>query len=292
MYAVTSTPTPSYSQSGGHFQLIATNSNKMRVVHTAERSATNAHGHFQDLVLNDDFLYTLLERQGSSKAERTTLHLAMPNKFMPAVLRPGVFSPLALRIAIEQYADACLSVAGPHPPHVFLPHHGGKYCRGSWDPQTGDLQDDRHWNALKRDSLHVAVKLSGACVGLSDCRNGNREEGIVIQRERVSVIVKENMPLTVHHYPSDSLPPELRIAVLDILWTLCDTIGYEALKNLETGIVEILRQEIAFSVLDIIRDLAQSFNFKATLDESSEAKTSITARLQGIEDLDGAPDNT
>jgi hypothetical protein len=35
MYAVASTPTPSYSQSGGHFQLIATNSNKMRVVHTA-----------------------------------------------------------------------------------------------------------------------------------------------------------------------------------------------------------------------------------------------------------------
>jgi hypothetical protein len=74
-----STLTPSYSHSAGYFQLVVTKSNQMRVVHTAERSATNAHGHLQDLVLNDDFLCTLLERQGSSVAERTTLHLAMPS---------------------------------------------------------------------------------------------------------------------------------------------------------------------------------------------------------------------
>jgi hypothetical protein len=104
----------------------------------------------------------------------------------------------------------------------------------------------------------------------------------------VSVIVTEDLPLTVHQYLSDSLPAEPHVAVLDILWTLCDTIGYEALKNLETRIVEILRQEIAFSVVDIIQDRAQRFNFKATLDEPSEAEASITARLQGTEDLDGA----
>jgi hypothetical protein len=40
------------------------------------------------------------------------------------------------------------------------------------DPQTGALQDDRYWNALKRDSLHVAVELSGARVGHSNCGNG------------------------------------------------------------------------------------------------------------------------
>jgi hypothetical protein len=40
--------------------------------------------------------------------------------------------------------------------------------------------------------------------------------------------------------------------------------------------------------VDIIQDRAQHFNFKATLDEPSEAEASITARLQGIEDLDGA----
>ncbi|KAJ8580551.1 hypothetical protein M405DRAFT_834075, partial [Rhizopogon salebrosus TDB-379] len=84
--AVASTPTPSYSQPGGYFQLVLTNSNQMRVVHTVERSATNARGHLQDLVLNDDFLYTLLERQGSSMAERTTLHLAMPSMSHGATL--------------------------------------------------------------------------------------------------------------------------------------------------------------------------------------------------------------
>jgi hypothetical protein len=49
-----------------------------------------------------------------------------------------------------------------------------------------------HKTETGRDSLHVAVKLSGARVGLSDCGNRNRDEEIVIQRERVSVIVKED----------------------------------------------------------------------------------------------------
>ncbi|KAJ8592433.1 hypothetical protein M405DRAFT_50350 [Rhizopogon salebrosus TDB-379] len=40
--------------------------------------------------------------------------------------------------------------------------------------------------------------------------------------------------------------------------------------------------------MDIIQDRAQRFNFKATLDEPPEAEASVTAGLQGIEDLDGA----
>jgi hypothetical protein len=63
----------------------------MRVVHTIKRSATTVHGHLQDLVLNDDFLYTLLERQGSSMAERTTLHLAMPGASHGATLETDTY---------------------------------------------------------------------------------------------------------------------------------------------------------------------------------------------------------
>ncbi|KAJ8584642.1 hypothetical protein M405DRAFT_913783 [Rhizopogon salebrosus TDB-379] len=161
------------------------------------------------------------------------------------------------------------------------------------DPQTGALQGDRYWNALKRDSLHGFI---ACCCGVGRSARWplelrkwkNRDERIVIQRERVSVIVTEDLPLTVHQYLSDSLLAESHVAVLDILWTLCDMIGYETLQNLETRIVEILHQEIAFSVVDIIRDRAQRCNFKATLNEPSEAVASITARLQCTEDLDGA----
>ncbi|KAJ8592042.1 hypothetical protein M405DRAFT_813415, partial [Rhizopogon salebrosus TDB-379] len=91
MYAVAPTPTPSYSQSGGCFQLVLPNSNQMRVVHTVERSAATARGHLQDLVLNDDFLCTLLERQGSSMAGRTTLHLAMPSVSHGATLKTDTY---------------------------------------------------------------------------------------------------------------------------------------------------------------------------------------------------------
>jgi hypothetical protein len=95
----------------------------------------------------------------------------------------------------------------------------------------------------------------------------NKDEVTVIERERVGVIVKEDLPLTVYRYLSDSIPVEPHFATLDILlWTLCDTTG-------------------AFPVVDIIQDQARRFNFKATLDEPSEA--TIIARLQGIEDLDG-----
>jgi nuclear pore complex protein Nup160 len=158
------------------------------------------------------------------------------------------------------------------------------------DPQTGALQHDRYWNALKRDWEGFVARCReverSARWPLGLGKGKSRDEVIVIERERVGVYVKEDLPLTVHRYLSDSLPVEPHFAVLDILWTLCDKIGHEALQNLETRIVDILHQEIAFSIVDIIEDQAQRFNFKASLDEPSEA--SIIARLQGIEDLDGA----
>jgi hypothetical protein len=72
----------------------------------------------------------------------------------------------------------------------------------------------------------------------------------------VGVIVTEDLPLTVHQYLSNFLPAEPHSAILDILWTLCDTIGHEALQDLQTRIVEILRQEVALSIVDIIQDEA------------------------------------
>ncbi|KAG0698850.1 nucleoporin Nup120/160-domain-containing protein [Suillus ampliporus] len=334
-YAVAFTPTPSYPQSGGYFQLVATDSDQMREVQTVECSAASVHCHLQDFIINDDFLYALWERQGSSMTERTRLNIAAPggsdyaiwetatygeetdltptyldellrspgsltDKFMAAVLRPGVFSPLTLRTAIEQYTDACLSVTGPHPPPQLTSSHPttaeniaavvGCTVTLMQDPQTGALQHDRYWNALKRDWEGFVARCReverSARWPLGLGKGKSRDEVIVIERERVGVYVKEDLPLSVHRYLSDSLPVEPHFAVLDILWTLCDKIGHEALQNLETGIVDILHQEIAFSIVDIIQDQAQRFNFKATLDEPSEA--SIIARLQGIEDLDGA----
>lgn len=333
-YAVAFTPTPSYPQSGGYFQLIAINSDQMREVQTIECSASSAHCHLQDFIINDDFLYTLWERQGSSMTERTRLNIAvtdgsdaiwetatygeetdltptnldellrspgsLTDKFMTAILRPGVFSPLTLRTAVEQYTDACLSVSGPHPPPQLTSSYPttaeniaavvGCTVNLMQDPQTGALQHDRYWNALKRDWEGFVARCReverSARWPLGLGKGKSRDEVIVIERERVGVYVKEDLPLNVHRYLSDSLPVEPHFAVLDILWTLCDKIGHEALQNLETRIVDILHQEIAFSIVDIIEDQAQRFNFKASLDEPSEV--SIIARLQGIEDLDGA----
>ncbi|KAG1836482.1 hypothetical protein C8R48DRAFT_680501 [Suillus tomentosus] len=278
-YAVAFTPTPSYPQSGGYFQLIAINSDQMR--------ETATYGEETDLTPTN--LDELLRSPGS-----------LTDKFMTAILRPGVFSPLTLRTAVEQYTDACLSVSGPHPPPQLTSSYPttaeniaavvGCTVNLMQDPQTGALQHDRYWNALKRDWEGFVARCReverSARWPLGLGKGKSRDEVIVIERERVGVYVKEDLPLNVHRYLSDSLPVEPHFAVLDILWTLCDKIGHEALQNLETRIADILHQEIAFSIVDIIEDQAQRFNFKASLDEPSEV--SIIARLQGIEDLDGA----
>jgi len=307
----------------------------MRELQTIECSVVSAHCHLQDFVIDDEYLYTLWERQGCSMTERTKLNLSafngshdgiwetatygeesdltpthldellrspgsLTDKFMAAILRPGVFSPLTLRAAIEQYTDACLSVSGSHPPPQLTSSYSttaeniaavvGCTATLIQDPQTGALQHDRYWSALKRDWEGFVARCReierSARWPLGLGKGKGKDEVIVIERERVGVIVKEDLPLTVHRYLSDSLPVEPHFAVLDVLWTLCDTIGHEALQNLEARIVDILHQEIAFSIVDIIQDQAQRFNFKATLDEPTEA--SIIARLQGIEDLDGA----
>ena len=48
---------------------------------------------------------------------------SMTSKFFEAIMRPGVFSPLTLRTAIDQYSDACLSLPGPPPPQLSRRFH-------------------------------------------------------------------------------------------------------------------------------------------------------------------------
>jgi hypothetical protein len=141
----------------------------MRVVHTTEGSVANAHGHLQGLVLNDDFLYTLLEPQGSSMAERTTLYLAMLSVFHVAILETDTYGeewdlPMTYLIKllspwfidrqirhcrlgtgsvllahssdcykeVHKCVPLCRRASSTPSARVFLSHHGGKYCRDGW----------------------------------------------------------------------------------------------------------------------------------------------------------------
>ncbi|KAH7888083.1 nucleoporin Nup120/160-domain-containing protein [Phlebopus sp. FC_14] len=329
-FAITFTPTPADPRSGGYFHVFDSSSDQLRELRIVACSSTSLHCHLQDFIVKDGVLYTLWERQGSSMVERINLGdeiisgnaawetanygeeteltpgyveelLLSPgsltDKFMNAIMRPGLFSPLTIRTALEQYVDACLSLPGPPLPELTASYPTvpeniaavvGCTVTLVRDPHTGAAQHDRYWSALRRDwegfvSRCREVERS-ARWPLALCVGENGEDVILVERERVATFAKEDLAITVHRHLSDSLAVESHFAVLDTVWTLCDKLGQDLLRALESNLVDLLHQEIAFSIVDIVGDQAQHLDIKSSLDEGTQ--NWIVGRLQEAEDLD------
>ncbi|KAF9224346.1 hypothetical protein BS17DRAFT_808097 [Gyrodon lividus] len=331
-FAIAFTPTSADPRSGGYFQVFDSTGDHLRELHTVECSTASAHCHLQDFISNDGVLYALWERQGSSMMERTPLNLGISNasgdtiwetynygeetdltpayldellrspgslteKFMEAIMRPGLFSPLTIRTALEQYIDACLSLPGPTPPELTTSYPTvvehiaavvGCTVNLVKDPHTGAVQYDHYWSALKRDWEGFVARCReverSARWPLALYAGQSRDDIIMVERERVGILAKEDLPIAVHRHLSDSLAVDSHFAVLDIAWTLCDKIGPELLRNVESRVVDVLHQEVAFSIVDILGDQAQRLHFKDGLDDGTQ--NWIITRLQESEDLD------
>ncbi|KAF9246881.1 nucleoporin Nup120/160-domain-containing protein [Melanogaster broomeanus] len=330
MFAIAFIPTSTNPHSGGYFQVFDSTADQLRELRTIECSAASAHCHLQDFIINDGILYALWERQGSSMMERIPMNLAnasadptwetsnygeetdvtpayldellrlpgsLTEKFMEAIIRPGLFSPLTIRTALEQYVDACLSLPGPPPPELTASYATvvenitavvGCTVTLVQDPHTGAIQYDRYWSALKRDWEGFVARCREverhARWPLALCAGQSRDDVIVVERERVGTLAKEDLPIAVHRHLSDSLAVDSHFGVLDIAWTLCDKIGPELLRNVESRVIDVLHQEIAFSIADILGDQVQRLDFKDGLDDGTQ--NWIISRLQDIEDLD------
>ncbi|KIL00449.1 hypothetical protein PAXRUDRAFT_821638 [Paxillus rubicundulus Ve08.2h10] len=331
-FAIVFTPTSADPRSGGYFQVFDSTADQLRELRTIECSAASAHCHLQDFINNDGILYALWERQGSSMVERTPLNLGGSNtsgdttwetsnygeetdltpayldellrspgslteKFMEAILRPGLFSPLTIRTALEQYVDACFSLPSPTPPELTTSYATvveniaavvGCTVTLVRDPHTGAIQYDQYWSALKRDWEGFVARCReverSARWPLALCTGQSRGDVIVVERERVGILAKEDLPIAVHRHLSDSLAVDSHFAVLDVAWTLCDKIGPELFRNVESRVTDVLHQEIAFSIVDILGDQAQRLEFKNGIDEGMQ--NWIITRLEEIEDLD------
>lgn len=331
-FAIAFVPTSADSHSGGYFQIFNATADQLRELGTIECSIASAHCHLQDFIINDGMLCVLWERQGCSVMERTPLSLgnlnasdnttwaasshgeeadltpayleellrspgSLTEKFMEAILRPGVFSPLTIRTALEQYINACLSLPGPSAPELTTSYATDVEniaavvgCTVSLvqDPHTGAMQHDRHWSALKRDWEGFVARCReverSARWPLALCVGRNSEGVLVVERERIDTLAKEDLPIAIHRHLSNSLDVDSHFAVLDIAWTLCDKIGPELLRSVETRVVDVLHQEIAFSIVDILGDQAQRLDFKECLDD--DIQNWIIARLQDVEDID------
>lgn len=245
-----------------------------------------ASTHPQEFELTPSYLDELLLTPGSMTA-----------KFYEATMRPGVFSPLTLKIALEAYTISCLSLPGVPPPQLATSYATlgenitavvGCTVRLTRDPQTGAQQHDKYWNALKRDWEGFIARCREVermarwplVFGLSS--NGDL---IIVERERVGVRAGEDLPLRLHRLLSSSIAVEPQYGLMEILWTLKTKIGTRTMLILEGRLTSII-QQAAFSYADIILDQSQRTFFRTDLDEADDSW--ITGRLQSIEDLDQA----
>ncbi|EIN10816.1 hypothetical protein PUNSTDRAFT_65808 [Punctularia strigosozonata HHB-11173 SS5] len=321
-------PTPSSSASAGTFHLLSFAHDVLSLTRIIECSEESAHCRLQDFLVISDTLYVLWDKQGQSfvetsalqigaswhsaaypkEAELTPSHLdelllspgSLAEKFFKAVMRPGMFSTVTLRTAIDQYTAACCSIPFPLPLQLTTTYTSlgdkiaavvGCTVKLTRDPQTGLVQYDNYWSALKRDWEGFIARCREIersarwplALGISDPTGQGHV--VVIERERLGAILVEDQPLWLHRNMSLSMPvgtnPEHNL--FEILWILRTKLSRPTLLQIESKVVDFLRQEIAFPFSDIIRDLALRVGFRDDLDEGLE--TWIGGRLQSIGDM-------
>ena len=334
IYVLVFIPTPSSTSSGGVFHLFDQVSDQLVTEFSLESSSTTVHCQLHDFAVIGTSLHALWSCQGQSvvesvewewgkakkngpfigqwvpstypqESELTPSYLdellltpgSMTAKFYEATMRPGVFSPLTLKIALEAYTLSCISLPGVPPPQLTTPYATlgeniaavvGCTVHLTRDPQTGAQQHDKYWNALKRDWEGFIARCREVermarwplVLGL-----GFTGDLIVVERERVGVRVGEDLPLRLHRLLSSSIAVEPQYGLMEILWTLKAKIGTRTMLTLEDRLASML-QQVAFPYADIILDQSQRTFFRTDLDEADDSW--ITGRLQSIEDLDQA----
>ncbi|KAF8076014.1 nucleoporin Nup120/160-domain-containing protein [Lyophyllum atratum] len=324
IYVIVFIPTISSPSSGGKFHLLDTIADQMYEVGKIEASPNTAHCHLQDFMIIGNALFALWDGQGQSMVAKTVINVehlnegfratpwstssyalepeltpayleehllspgSMTEKFFEAIMRPGMFSALTLRTAIDQYTDACLSMPGPRPPQLATTYATisehiaavvGCTVNLNRDPQTGAYQYVNYWSALKRDWEGFIARCRE--VERSARRPlvlGTQDQGevIIVERERVGSLVAEDLPIYLRRLlAQENSTIEPQYELLSILWTLQ--------KNRMT---DMMHQEVAFSIPDILQDQTRRFKFREEMDEGSMHW--IIGRLQSIEDLDAA----
>ncbi|KAJ6538958.1 nucleoporin Nup120/160-domain-containing protein [Mycena capillaripes] len=335
IYVLAFIPTPSSPASGGSFQLLGTVADQFYDIGTIECSKHSAHCHLQDFMVIADVLYTLWDRQGQSMVEKTVLNTseftetdfrALPwqtssyasepeltpayleellvspgsltDKFFEAIMRPGMFSALTLRTAIEQYSDTCASLPGPLPPQLTTTYASvgeniaavvGCTVNLNRDPHTGALQHANYWSALKRDWEGFIARCRELERGARwPLVLGAKGQGdiIVVERERVGSLVTEDLPIRLRRNLEADRLVEAPHDIFGILWGLQSKLGAQFMLSLESRLLDIIHQESAFSFADIIQDQVVRVKFAETLDEG--AKSWMAGRLQSIPDIDAS----
>ncbi|KAK7696575.1 hypothetical protein QCA50_001233 [Cerrena zonata] len=242
-YVVAFIPSES-AVSAGTFHIVSTTNDNLEVSETVNCPTNSVHSHLQDFIVKDGVLHTLWDRQGqslvqwinilvdprkgvpewttatySNEVELTPAYLdelllspgSLTDRYFEAIMRPGMFSDLTLRLALAQYTDACLSLPGEQPPQLYTSYTSlgeniaaivGCTVQLTKDPRSGAPQYEQYWSALKRDwegfiarcrELERSARWPLA-IGFSDLMS----DPLVIERERIASVVETEQTL---HFP-------------------------------------------------------------------------------------------
>ncbi|KAF9057494.1 nucleoporin Nup120/160-domain-containing protein [Panaeolus papilionaceus] len=334
VFVVTFIPTPS-STSGGYFTILTATSDHFSDLGHIDSHRHTAQCHLQDFVVQNGVISALWDKQGQTILETCEIDTnelsagvlqitpwksshyvqqpeltpafmeeqllasgSMSEKFLQAIMRPGIFSSLTLRTALDRYIDACLSLPGSAPSQLLQTYPTlceniaavvGCTVTLNRDPHTGGFQHANYWTALKRDWEGFVARCREVersarwplAVGF-----GGSNKLIIIERERVGSLVHEDVPISLHQMLGNEHSPHQQFELLAILWSLRSKLAPRTLFDLEMGVTDLLHQEMAFSFAELLQDQTQRIKFKENLEEG--AGSWFIGRLESIPDIDAA----
>ena len=306
-------PTPLSTTSGGIFQvrdletLVESNSCP------ASTATTNCR--LQDFIVVKDVLYALWEKQGKSLLEMrkfvdgrfegewvaaspgqaTDLSQVLSDelllqpgclvdKFIQAILRPGVFSNLTLRSALQDYKEHYLSLPGSHAPALLTSHATlseaiaavvGCTVELTHDPHTGIAQWMQYWGALRRDwegfiARCVEIERNARWPLALGC-NDPSQQILIVERERIVQCVREDKQIFLHRNLSVQKAVPTEYELLPLCWGLRTKLSGQIIRKVENEALNILTQEIAFPLADIVAEVSNKLFSRAEVDEDLEA---------------------
>lgn len=218
---------------------------------------------------------------------------SLAEKFLENIFKPGVFSSLSLRTAIDQYTDACLSLPGPPPPQLMAAYQ--TLCENVAAvvgctvvlnrDSNGAFQYTNYSTALKRDwegfvaRCREVERSARWPLSLSTLRNN---QVVLMERERAASLASEDMPIQLHRLiTQDHQIHDDAYDILAAAGTLRQKIGPQAMAVVESHVLDLLQQEVSWSLLDILMDHAQKIDVAEYMDEGTASW--FQGRVQAID---------
>ncbi|KAH6915289.1 nucleoporin Nup120/160-domain-containing protein [Coprinopsis sp. MPI-PUGE-AT-0042] len=218
---------------------------------------------------------------------------SLAEKFLENIFKPGVFSSLSLRTAIDQYTDACLSLPGPPPPQLMAAYQ--TLCENVAAvvgctvvlnrDSNGAFQYTNYSTALKRDwegfvaRCREVERSARWPLSLSILQNN---QIVLMERERAASLASEDMPIQLHRLiTQDHQIHDDAYDILAAAGALRQKIGPQAMAVVESHVLDLLQQEVSWSLLDILMDHAQKIDVAEYMDEGTTSW--FQGRVQAID---------